>query len=115
MAAATHRDIDHPADLANQIERLLVICIVIRQIKDQKLICPVVAVMLGNTHHIAIFKQFFSVKAGHCFPVFQIHMYHNFLLHYKLPFVESTSVMRLSIPTAMSSAFANALNIASII
>lgn len=43
MAATTHRDIDHPADLADQIERLLVICIVIRQIKDQKLICPVVA------------------------------------------------------------------------
>ena len=29
MAAAAHRDIDHPADLADQIERLLVICIVI--------------------------------------------------------------------------------------
>ena len=33
---------------------------------------------------------------------------------YKLPFVESTSLMRASIDTASSSAFANALNTASI-
>ena len=47
--------------------------------------------------------------------VFQVHMYHNFLLHHKLPFVESTSLIRSSKKTAISNAFTNTLNIASII